>query len=66
MYKVALNTAISNYRKDCKRVDKPNEFDWSIFSLPNFEYDCEFDGKLQILRKLIDGMTKLDKALILL
>lgn len=66
IYKIALNTAISNYRKDCKRVDKPNETDCSIFSLPDFEYDFELDEKLIILRKLIAGLSKLDKALILL
>ena len=66
IYKIALNTAISNFRKDCKRVDKPNEIDCSIFSLPDFEYDSELDERIKILRKLITGMTKLDKALILL
>ena len=66
IYKVALNTAISNYRKDRKRVDKPNDIDCSIFSLPDFGYDSELDEKIAILRKLINGLTKLDKALILL
>ena len=66
IYKVALNTAISNFRLDCKRIDKPIEIDFSYFSLPDFEYDSEFDEKLQLLYKLIDGMSKLDKALMLL
>lgn len=66
IYKVALNTAISNFRIDCKRIDKPIEIDFSYFSLPDFEYDSEFDEKLQLLYKLIDGMSKLDKALMLL
>lgn len=66
IYKVALNTAISNYRKDRKRIDKPNEIDCSIFSLPNLEYDSGLDEKITILRKLINELTKLDKALILL
>lgn len=66
IYKVALNTAISSFRLDCKRIDKPIEIDFSYFSLPDFEYDSEFDEKLQLLYKLIDGMSKLDKALMLL
>jgi len=66
IYKVALNTAISNFRLDCKRVDKPSENDLAYFSLPDFEYDSEFDEKLQLLNKLINGMSKLDKALMLL
>jgi RNA polymerase sigma factor (sigma-70 family) len=66
IYKIALNTAISNFRLDCKRVDKPIEIDFSFFSLPDFEYDSEFDEKLQFLHKLIDGMSKADKALLLL
>lgn len=66
IYKIALNTAISNFRLDCKRVDQPIEIDFSFFSLPEFEYDSEFDEKLQLLHKLIDGMSKFDKALLFL
>ncbi len=66
IYKIALNTAISHYRKDCKRIDKPVDTDKYIISLPDFEYDSQKDEKIAIVYKLIEKMTRLDKALILL
>lgn len=66
IYRIALNTAITFYRKDCKRVDKPVDIDNSVFSLPDFEYDSKIDEKIAILYKLIEKMSKLNKALMLL
>lgn len=66
MYKVALNTAISFYRKDCKRLDKPTGFDAHVFYLSDNEYDTESDEKIEFIYKLIGQLSSLDKALILL
>lgn len=66
IYKIALNTAISYYRKDRKRVDKTIVNDYSIFSVPDFEYDIELDDKIKTLNKYIEEMNGLEKALILL
>jgi len=66
IYRIALNTAIAHYRKDCKRVDKPVDIDNSVFFLPDFEYDSQIDEKIAILYKLIEKMSRLDKALMLL
>lgn len=66
MYKIALNTAISHYRKDSKRIDKPVDIDNSVISLPDFEYDSQIDEKITILYKVIEQLSKMDKALMLL
>jgi len=66
IYKIALNTAISHYRKDCKRIDKPVGIDNSVFLLPDFEYDSQIDEKIAILYKLVKQLSRLDKALMLL
>ena len=67
IYKIALNTAISFYRKDIKKIDKArNDINNLIISLPDNEYDSEIDEKIGILYKLIEQLSKLDKALILL
>ena len=67
IYKIALNTAISFYRKDIKKIDKAkNDINNLIISLPNDEYNSEIDEKIGILYKLIEQLSKLDKALILL
>ena len=66
VYKVALNTAISCYRKDCKRIDKPKNFDASIISLPDFEYDSSIEEKISILYKLLDRLGAMERALMLL
>ncbi|MGM0612456.1 MAG: RNA polymerase sigma factor [Bacteroidota bacterium] len=66
IYKVALNTAISYYRKDSKRIDKPLDLDHSVFILPDSEYDPRTDEEIRILYKVIDRLSRMDKALMLL
>jgi len=67
IYRIALNTAISFYRKDCKYHDKKATIDASIISLSNFEsYGSEIDGKIIMLYQFIERLSEIDKALILL
>jgi RNA polymerase sigma factor (sigma-70 family) len=66
IYKIALNTAISCYRKDCKRLDKPNDFDISIISLSDFEYDSSIEEKISVLYKLLNKLGSMERALMLL
>ncbi|MCF8219587.1 MAG: sigma-70 family RNA polymerase sigma factor [Bacteroidales bacterium] len=66
IYKVALNTAISFYRKENKRIDKPLDLDHSVFILPDSEYDPRTDEEIRILYKVIDRLSRMDKALMLL
>lgn len=66
IYRIALNTAISFYRNDCKTNDKTLLIDASIISLSNIEENSEFDENISILYRLIEKLNEFDKALILL
>lgn len=66
IYRIALNTAISFYRNDCKQRDKKVTIDASIISFPNFEEDSELDEHIVMLYQFIERLDELDKALILL
>lgn len=67
IYRIALNTAISYYRNDCKHKNRKVSIDASIISLSNFEYDgSEQDEKIAMLYRFIAGLNEMDKALILL
>lgn len=66
IYKVALNTAISFYRKDCKLKDKKISIDASVISLSDFGYVPEEDESVVMLYHFIEDLNEMDKALILL
>lgn len=66
IYKVALNTAISFYRKDKDRFGKQVDLDDYVIYLPTSDYDPYFDEKVELLYKLIHQLPKMDKALMLL
>lgn len=66
IYRIALNTAISFYRKDCKHSEKSDYLDESIISISNLEKETEKDENISILFHFIEQLNELDKALILL
>ena len=66
IYKIALNTAISFYRKNGKYNNNRVKLDTSIISLPNFEDDSEQSELISTLYRFIENLNGLDKALILL
>jgi len=69
MYRIALNTAISFYRKEKKWYAKTDFFgDDSIFSLADEDNDngVELDQNIKLLQKFIHNLKELDKALMLL
>jgi RNA polymerase sigma factor (sigma-70 family) len=66
IYRIALNTAISYYRNDCKQKDKKRTIDASIISLSNFEMLPEEDENIAKLYQFIEQLNEMDKALILL
>ncbi len=66
IYRIALNTAISFYRSDCKHKDKKVTIDSSVISLSNFEYVPEQDENIVMLYQFIENLNEMDKALILL
>jgi RNA polymerase sigma factor (sigma-70 family) len=66
MYRIALNTAISYYRKNSQENGRKVDVDLSIISIPDIEYDYQTDEKISVLYKVIENLSKMDKALVLL
>ena len=67
IYKIALNTAISFYRNDCKNNYSRTEFQEAFItcsSIDNSEND--FFENIQLLYAFIERLNEMDKALILL
>jgi len=65
MYRVALNTAISLYRKSTRRI-KTNDIADVDFKIKAEEYDDTTDVQLKALHKAIHQLNDIDKALIFL
>lgn len=66
IYKIALNIAITHYRKDSKRKSSSLAINEEIFSLSQTDYDTTIDENIAILYKVIEELSKVDKAIILL
>lgn len=66
IYRIALNLAISFYRKESRRKEISNLILDSILYLPDISYDNETDFKINLLKQFIDELKELDKALLLL
>ena len=65
MYRVGLNTAITLYRKEKKRIDN-GVLHENTPQLIVQEYDTEIDEQLDWLYKKINSFSEIDKALTLL
>ena len=65
MYRVGLNTAITLYRKEKKRIDTYTLKD-EISRIELNQYDPLIDEQLNWLHKKIEKFSKIDKALVLL
>jgi RNA polymerase sigma-70 factor (ECF subfamily) len=68
MYRIALNVAISYYRKE-KKWSFSNDFynEESICSITDEnEYDTELDHNIKLLQEFINKLNELNKALMLL
>ena len=65
MYRVALNTAITLYRKS-KRTIKTQDFDSVLFKVESTEYDDIEEEQLKILYKTIHHLSDIEKALVFL
>lgn len=66
IYRIALNTAISFYRKESKVSRNNIPIDKSIISLSNNESEIELNQNIKLLYQFIEKLNELDKALILL
>lgn len=65
MYRVALNTAITLYRKSKKRV-QTQDFDSVIFKIKTDEYDPTEEQQLTLMYKAVKQLGDIDKALVFL
>lgn len=65
MYRVALNTAITLYRKS-KRQIKTQDYDSVDFKIKAREYDDTKDQNVALLYQAIKELNDIDKALVLL
>ncbi len=65
MYRVALNTAITLYRKTKKRVSTQG-FDDVQFKIKAEEYDDTEEQQLRIMYKAIQQLNDIEKALVFL
>ena len=64
IYRVALNTAIANFRKEIRKPDTAPLTDAS-FWIPEIEYPLEKEH-ITALMQAIDQLNKLEKAIVLL
>ncbi len=65
MYRVALNTAITLYRKSKKRV-QTQDFDSVIFKIKTDEYDPTEEQQLTLMYKAVKQLGDIEKALVFL
>lgn len=65
MYRVALNTAITLYRKSKRRV-QTQDFESVIFKIKADEYDPTEEEQLRLMYKAIKQLGDIDKALVFL
>jgi RNA polymerase sigma-70 factor (ECF subfamily) len=65
MYRVALNTAITLYRKNKKRIDT-YDYESVIFKIKAEEYDETEELQLKLMYKAVKQLGDVDKALVFL
>ncbi len=63
MYRVALNTAITLYRKSKRRIDTQN-YESVIFKIKADEYDETEEQQLKLMYKAVRQLGDIDKALV--
>lgn len=63
MYRVALNTAITLYRKSKRRVDT-QDYESVIFKIKADEYDETEEQQLKLMYKAVRQLGDIDKALV--
>ncbi len=65
MYRVALNTAITHFKKSNRRPDK-GQYDNSLLQIEDDCYDETFDEQVKLLHSAIAKLTGIEKSIILL
>jgi len=65
MYRVGLNTAISNLRKEIKKPDRKS-ITSEEFQIPDMSFDTDEEEKLGMLKLAIEKLSEVEKAIIML
>lgn len=65
MYRVALNTAITLYRKSKRRI-KTQDFDSVLYKIKTDEYDDTEERQLKLIYDAVKQLGDIDKALVFL
>jgi len=65
MYRIALNTAITNFRKASKRPERRG-ISVDEFQIPDLGAYPEEDEQMTLLKRAINCLTEIEKAIILL
>lgn len=65
MYRVALNTAITSFKKNKRRPDK-NDFPYNNLQLEDENYDSKTEENLKLMHKAIQQLTGVEKSIVLL
>lgn len=65
MYRVALNTAITLYRKSKRRI-RTQDYESVIFKIKAEEYDETEEQQLKLMYKAVKQLGDIDKALVFL
>lgn len=65
MYRVALNTAITSFKKSKRRPDQ-NSLTYENFQLADEEYDSEAEENIKLLHAAVSQLTGVEKSIILL
>lgn len=65
MYRVALNTAITSFKKTKRRPDQ-GSLTYENFQIEEEKYDTETEENIKMLHKAIQQLTGIEKSIVLL
>lgn len=65
MYRVALNTAITSFKKSKRRPDQ-SSLTYENFQIEDVKYDTETEENIKVLHKAIQQLTGIEKSIVLL
>lgn len=65
MYRVALNTAITSFKKTKRRPDQ-NRLTYDNFQLKDENYDSEIEEEIKNLHRAVSQLTGVEKSIVLL
>jgi len=65
MYRVALNTAITTFKKEKRRPDQ-NQLTYENFQIKDENYNSETEENIKHLHRAVSQLTGVEKSIILL